>query len=106
MVLSSQYISVCSSTKLIKLGLCHHFVSERPLGGQGYKKISKELRISISGVQTLIKKWKIRDSVETKPRSVRQISATTARKTVAKKISSADIQDSMKKVVWLFQDAQ
>ena len=76
--------------------------------GKGYKKISKELRMPISSVQTLIKKWKMRDSVETKPRSGRptKISATTARVIVrdAKKnprITSADIQ-----VVWLFQDAQ
>lgn len=74
--------------------------------GKGYKKISKELRMPISSVQTLIKRWKreIRDSVETKPRSGRptKISATAARKNVrdAKKnpqITSAEIQDSLKK---------
>ena len=72
--------------------------------GKGYKKISKELRIPISSVQTLIKKWKMRDSVETKPRSGRptKLSATTARKIVrdAKKnpqITSAEIMDSGKK---------
>ena len=57
----------------------------------------------ISSVQTLIKKWKMRGSVETKPRSGRptKISATTARKIVrdAKKnpqITSGEIQDSRK----------
>lgn len=71
--------------------------------GKGYKKISKELRMPISSVQTLIKKWKMRGSVETKPRSGRptKISATTARKIVrdAKKnpqITSGEIQDSLK----------
>ena len=71
--------------------------------GKGYKKISKELRMPISRVQTLMKKWKMRDSVETKPRSGRptNISATTDRKIVldAKKnpqITSAEIQDSLK----------
>lgn len=64
-------------------------------------KISKELRMPISSVQTLIKKWKMRDSVETKPRSDRpkvKLSATTARKSVrdAKKnsqMTSAEIQE-------------
>lgn len=72
--------------------------------GKGYKKISKQLRMPISSVQTLIKKWKMRDSVETKSRSGRptKVSATTARKIVrdAKKnpqITSAKIQDSLKK---------
>lgn len=52
--------------------------------GKGYKKISKELRMPISSVKTLIKKWKMRGSVETKPRSGRptKISAKTARKFV------------------------
>ena len=75
--------------------------------GKGYKKISKELRMPISSVQTLIKKWKMRDSVETKPRSGRptKISATTARKIVrdAKKnpqITSADIQDCLGGKKW------
>lgn len=72
--------------------------------GKGYRKISKQLRMPISSVQTLIKKWKMRESVETKSRSGRptKISATTARKIVwdAKKnpqITSAEIQDSLKK---------
>ena len=71
--------------------------------GKGYKKISKELTMPTNSVQTLIKKWKTRDSVETKPRSGRptKISATTARKIVgnAKKnpqINSAEIQDCKK----------
>lgn len=58
----------------------------------------------ISSVQTLIKKWKLRGSVETKPRSGRptKISATAARKIArdAKKnpqITSAEIQESLKK---------
>lgn len=71
--------------------------------GKGYKKISKELRMLISSVQTLIKKWKMRGSVETKQRSGRptKISATTARKIVrdAKKnpqIASGEIQGSLR----------
>ena len=70
--------------------------------GKGYKKISKELRMPISSVQTLIKKWKMRGSVETKPQTGRptKISATTDRKIVwnAKKnpqITSGEIQDSL-----------
>lgn len=66
------------------------------------EKISKELRMPISSVQTLSKKWEMRDSVETRPWSGRptNISATTARKIVwdAKKdpqITSAGIQDCM-----------
>ena len=52
--------------------------------GKGYKNISKELRMPRSCVQTLIKKWKFRSSVETEPRSGRptKISATTARKII------------------------
>lgn len=72
--------------------------------GKGYKKISKDLKMSISSVQTLIKEWKLRDSVETKPRSGRptKISATAARKIArdAKKnpqITSAEVQESLKK---------
>ena len=71
--------------------------------GKGYKKISKELLMPVSTVQTVINKWKIRGSVKTKPPSGRptKISATTARKIVrdAKKnpqITSAEIQDSLK----------
>ena len=71
--------------------------------GKGYKKIPKELRMSINSVQTLIKKWKMRGSVETKPRSGRptKISATTARKIVrdAKKTpqtTSGEIHNSLK----------
>ena len=80
---------------------------------KGYKKISKELRMPISSVQTLIRKWKMRDSVEIKPQSGRP------RKKICHncwenysgcrenpQIYSANIQDSLKKVVWLFQDAQ
>lgn len=67
--------------------------------GKGYITISKQLRMPISNVQTLIKKWNMRDSVETKSRSGRptKILAITARKIVwdAKKnpqITSAEIQ--------------
>ena len=73
--------------------------------GKEFKKISKELRMPRSTVKTLIKKWRERDSVETKPRSGRptKISAPTARTIVrdAKKnpqITSAEIQDSLKKI--------
>lgn len=50
--------------------------------GKGYKKIF--MRIPISGVQTLIREWNMRDSVETKPQLGRPkiISATTAWKIV------------------------
>ena len=72
--------------------------------GEGYKKISKELRMPISHVQTLIKKWKMRDSFETKPWSGRstKLSSTTARKIVrdAKKnpqMTTAEIQDFLTK---------
>ena len=71
--------------------------------GKGYKKISKELLMPVSSVQTVIIKWKIRGCVKTKSRSGRptRISATTARKIVrdAKKnpqITSSEIQDSLK----------
>lgn len=52
--------------------------------GKGHKKISKQLRLLICSVQTLIPKWKMRDSVETKPRSGRptKISAPTTKKIV------------------------
>ena len=70
---------------------------------KGYTKISKELRMAISSVQTLIKKWKIRGSGKTKPWSGRptKISATTARKIVwdTKKnpqITSVEIQHYLK----------
>ena len=46
------------------------------------KKISKELRMPISSVQTLIKKWKMRGSVETKPWSGRPTKISAARKMV------------------------
>lgn len=72
--------------------------------GKGYKKISKDLSMPISTVQSLIKKWKIRGSVDTKPRSGRptKISATTARKIVrdVKKnpqTTSGDLQASLQK---------
>ncbi len=62
------------------------------------------MKMLISSVQTLIKKWKMRDSVKAKPWSGRptKISATTARKIVwdAKKnpqITSAEVQDSLEK---------
>ena len=61
----------------------------------------------ISSVQALMKKWKIKGSVDTKPWSGRQtkISATIARKIVqiAKKNQHATSAESC---MWLFQDAQ
>ena len=87
--------------KLLSKDLCEKVLLYKT--GKGYKKISKELRMPINSVQTLIKKWKMRGSVETKPRSGRptKISATTTRKIVrdAKKnpqIISGEIQDSLK----------
>ena len=52
--------------------------------GKGYEKISKDLKMPISSVQALMKKWKIRGSVDTNPSSstTTKISTTTARKIV------------------------
>ncbi|GAA6222128.1 histone H2A.Z-specific chaperone CHZ1-like, partial [Lates japonicus] len=49
--------------------------------GKGYKKISKRFGFSISTIRNVIKKWKIRGTVEVKPRSgrPRKISDKTAR---------------------------
>ena len=61
----------------------------------------------ISSVQALMKKWKMKGSVDTKPRTGRttKISATSARKIVqiAKKSPHATSAESC---MWLFQDAQ
>ncbi|KAA8594317.1 hypothetical protein FQN60_005151 [Etheostoma spectabile] len=68
----------------------------------------------VSTVQSLIKKWKILGSLNTKPRSgrPRKISAKTARRIVqdARKnsqVTPAEIQAALeKKMVWLLQGAQ
>ena len=74
---------------------------------KGYKKISKDLKMPISSVQALIKKWKIKGSVDTKPQSGRptKISATIARKIVqvAKKNPHATSAESC---MFLFQAEQ
>ena len=72
--------------------------------GKGYKKISKALQMPVSTVQSLIKKWKIQGSLDTKPRSgrPRKISAKTARRIVrdTKKnpqVTSGEIQAALEK---------
>uniref|UniRef100_A0AAY5KXH6 Transposase Tc1-like domain-containing protein n=1 Tax=Esox lucius TaxID=8010 RepID=A0AAY5KXH6_ESOLU len=62
----------------------HSKVTELYKDGKGYKKISKAFQIPVSTVQSLMKKCKIRESLDTKPRSgrPRKISAKTARRIV------------------------
>ncbi|CAI9555148.1 unnamed protein product [Staurois parvus] len=47
----------------------HNKVMELYKDGKGHKKMSKALNMPISTVKSLIKKWKVRGSLDTKPRS-------------------------------------
>lgn len=96
--------------------VCHRIFKKRLLNSIKQEmgiKISKVPIMPISRVGTIIKKLKIRGSVETKPHACRptNISAPTCRKNVCDgqknpSITSADIQDSLKESGVAVQGAQ
>uniref|UniRef100_A0AAY5L8W8 Transposase Tc1-like domain-containing protein n=1 Tax=Esox lucius TaxID=8010 RepID=A0AAY5L8W8_ESOLU len=89
--------------KELSKDLCNK-VMELHKDGKGSKKKSKALQMPVSTVQSLIKKWNIWGSLDTKPRSgkPRKISAKTARRIVwdTKKnpqVTSGEIQAALEK---------
>lgn len=77
-------------------------IIRRYKSGNGYKKIANALRLPVSTVQTLIKKWKTTGSVKPKPRSgrPRKLSDKTVRKITRDvqknpQTTSSDLQASL-----------
>lgn len=70
--------------------------------GKGYKKIAKHFGFSISTIRSVIQKWKVRGTVEVKPRSGRpkKISDNTANLLITKAtqnphMTAKDLQEGL-----------
>ena len=71
--------------------------------GKGYKTIAKELKVPLGTVKTLIRKWKMSNSVKPKPRDgrPRKLSAKSVRRIVREVVqqpqtTASDLQESLR----------